>query len=254
MGGLVVRAYLLKYRQVAAKTKFITFLSTPTTGSDLVGLAGLFSTNPSLFDMKPMDSTASTYLATLQSNWLAARFRIASFCAYETQPTFSTMVVSLSSATNLCTEHLDPVLANHIEIAKPSGRTDTSYLSFKSAYKSIAGNVGASSPLMPSLGPHQVLVYGPVVRLHSPGFTANPGCHVRTAVSCAVAENGGRILPASGKPMIISSSGLGRVSSSVVNDSYDMTCIQFSASPTACEQAVSIEAQTVAIEQVDPKP
>ncbi|CAN7501274.1 alpha/beta fold hydrolase [Bradyrhizobium sp. LjRoot220] len=144
MGGLVVRAYLLKYRAVAAKTKFITFLSTPTTGSDLVGLAGLFSTNPSLFDMKPMDAASTSYLATLQSNWLAAGLRIPSFCAYETQPTFVKMVVNISSATNLCTERLDPVIADHISIAKPSNRSDTSYLAFKSAYKIHASKITAS--------------------------------------------------------------------------------------------------------------
>ncbi|WP_027230373.1 alpha/beta fold hydrolase [Phyllobacterium sp. UNC302MFCol5.2] len=252
MGGLVVRAYLLKYRDVAAKTKFITFLSTPTTGSDLVGLAGLFSTNPSLFEMKPMDSKSSTFLAALQSNWLAAQFRIASFCAYETQPTFGRMVVPISSATNLCNEHLDPILADHIGIAKPSGPNDTPYLSFKSAYKSIVDTL--ESRLKLSLAPHQFIVFGPIVRIYSPGFAANPGCGVRSAISCAKIEHGGRILPSSGKPMIISSDGHGKVRSSVVEDSYNVTCIQFWATPQACEQAVSIEARTVAIEQVGSEP
>jgi pimeloyl-ACP methyl ester carboxylesterase len=253
MGGLVVRAYLLKYREVAAKTKFILFLSTPTTGSDLVNLASLFSTNPSLFDMKPMD-TGATYLAALQSNWLAAHFQIASFCAYETQPTFNIMVVPISSATNLCTEHLDPILANHISIAKPSGPADTPYLSFKLAYRSTAANGGTGSPPMPSLGPRQFLVYGPVVRLMSPGVQTNTGCMMRTARSCARTEHGGHILPQSGRPIIISSNGRGRVSSSVVEDSYDTTCIDFWASSFTCEQPVSIEARTAAVEQVDSQP
>ncbi len=63
MGGLVARAYLLKYPKVAERVSFMYFFSTPTTGSQLASLATLASSNPQLANMKVNISTE--YLGNL---------------------------------------------------------------------------------------------------------------------------------------------------------------------------------------------
>jgi hypothetical protein len=62
------------------------------------------------------------------------------------------------------------------------------------------------------------------------------------------------MLAASGKALVISSTSIGGVGSSVVEDSQDVICIEFWARTQACEQTVSIEGRAVAIEQVGPEP
>ena len=131
MGGLAVRAYLLKNRDVASKTRLTYFYSTPSDGSEIASLATLISKNPQLAKMKPVQS--ADYLGDQQRQWLAANFNIPSFCAYETQPTYGFSIVTFASASKLCNRRLDPINANHISIAKPDGVRDPIYLAFKSA-------------------------------------------------------------------------------------------------------------------------
>ncbi|HEY3616384.1 MAG TPA: hypothetical protein VGK96_06190, partial [Candidatus Sulfotelmatobacter sp.] len=52
MGGLVTRAYLLKHREIATKVRFLFFLSTPTTGSEIASYAQLLLSNPQLAKME----------------------------------------------------------------------------------------------------------------------------------------------------------------------------------------------------------
>jgi hypothetical protein len=132
MGGLVVRAYLLKYREQAEKVGFIYFFSTPTEGSQLASLATLASRNPQLVNMKVNIST--TYLGDLIRQWLAAGFRFPSYCAYEKLQTFGLSVVTFESGLALCNKPADPIEANHLNIVKPASKTDVSYVAFKSAY------------------------------------------------------------------------------------------------------------------------
>jgi tetratricopeptide (TPR) repeat protein len=132
MGGLVVRAYLLKYREAAAKTVFLSMFSTPTTGSDVAALASIISTNLQIARMTPMRS--DSYLADQQRQWLAAGFDFPTCCAYETKKTFGLLVVSQASASNLCSKRLDPIDADHISIVKPSSVDDASYQVLKSAF------------------------------------------------------------------------------------------------------------------------
>jgi hypothetical protein len=93
----------------------------------------------------------------------------------------------------------------------------------------------------------QILVYGPTVRITSGGSSQNAGCVKRVVQSCAYPEHGGRLLPASGKLVDVSSSG--QVGSSVVVDSPDQICIQLWALPTTCEAEVSIQGRAVATEE-----
>lgn len=136
MGGVVTRAFILKYRDVVPRIRLLYFFATPTTGTPYARLASLFSRNPQFGAMYPMDS--DSHLAIIQSSWLAAKFKLRSFCGYETQDTYGFLIVDRQSATNLCTERLDPIDADHFTIVKPSGPTSTSYRALKQAMEETA--------------------------------------------------------------------------------------------------------------------
>jgi pimeloyl-ACP methyl ester carboxylesterase len=134
MGGLITRAFLLKHRSFLPKTHLLLFYSTPTTGSQLASIAHLVSDNPQFKDMFPMGY--DSYIEYLQSSWLAEpkTKSIRSYCAYEKLPTNGLEVVMRQSATNLCTESLNPILADHISIVKPADATSLPYLAFREAF------------------------------------------------------------------------------------------------------------------------
>jgi pimeloyl-ACP methyl ester carboxylesterase len=137
MGGLAVRAYLLKNRDAASRTRLAYYYSTPTNGSEMASLAILVSQNPQLAKMKPMES--ADFLADQQRQWLAATLNMPSLCAYETQPTYGFKIVTQASASQLCNRRLDPIDANHMTIVKPEGLRDSIYLTFKSAVMQTPG-------------------------------------------------------------------------------------------------------------------
>ena len=133
MGGLVTRDFLLKNREVAAKTDFAYFYSTPTTGSQVASLLRFAASGQQLGKLQSMNS--DDFLADQMRQWLSARFGFPSYCAYEKQKTFGlSLVVSMQSAAALCNRPLDPIDADHIGIVKPSGPLSMSYIAFKAAY------------------------------------------------------------------------------------------------------------------------
>jgi outer membrane protein OmpA-like peptidoglycan-associated protein/pimeloyl-ACP methyl ester carboxylesterase len=140
MGGLVTRAFLVKYRDQASKVKMAYFYATPTEGSPAAALANLASRNPQFRNMYPLQS--DNYLADLQRDWLAARLGIRSFCAYEGKTTYGVQIVDQRSASNLCTEPLDPILEDHIEIVKPANANADAYIGFKNAYNKTSSDGG----------------------------------------------------------------------------------------------------------------
>lgn len=134
MGGLVARAFIIKYQsQIVPKVRFLYFFATPTTGSPYAILAATVSGNSQFGQMYPMNSDG--YLGPLQSAWLDAHLNLKSYCAYETEPLFGQIIVDLRSATGLCTERPDPIDANHMNIVKPLDTTSTSYRALKSAFE-----------------------------------------------------------------------------------------------------------------------
>lgn len=133
MGGLVTRAYLLKNREVASHVSFIYFFSTPTSGAEIASIATFLSNNPQLGKMKPMN--AEDFSADQVRAWLDASFGISSYCAYEKRNTYGLPVVTMTSASQLCTKPLDPIYADHLEIVKPADRNAIPYLAFKAAYQ-----------------------------------------------------------------------------------------------------------------------
>jgi pimeloyl-ACP methyl ester carboxylesterase len=133
MGGLVTRAFLLKYRdELVPKIGFLYFFSTPTTGSELSDILQLVSRNPQFNNMIPMGT--NIYLESLQSSWLAAKLKVRSYCSYEIRDTYGLNVVTRQSATSLCTERLTPLLEDHISIVKPAYLTSLPYSAFKEAF------------------------------------------------------------------------------------------------------------------------
>jgi hypothetical protein len=143
MGGLVTRAYLLKNRDVAIHTVLAYFFSTPTTGSDLASLIQYLADNPQFGEMETLQP--ADYLANLLRQWLAAGFSFPSYCAYEKRPTYGMQIVTMQSASALCTRALDPIDADHISIVKPTSESSPSYIAFKAAYKSVMENQTKSS-------------------------------------------------------------------------------------------------------------
>ena len=74
MGGLVARAYLLKYREMPPeRVRMMYFFSTPTTGSDIASLARLISDNPQLSDMRKMTTVNAGVLVCCVSNTVTYR-------------------------------------------------------------------------------------------------------------------------------------------------------------------------------------
>ena len=140
MGGIVTRAFILKYqRDVSRKIRLLYFFATPTTGSPYAILASTISRNAQFKQLYPMNS--DNYLGTLQSSWLAADLQLKSYCAYETQPLLGQIIVDRQSASNLCTQHLDPIEADHISIVKPADETSMSYRALKAAFMETSHTV-----------------------------------------------------------------------------------------------------------------
>jgi pimeloyl-ACP methyl ester carboxylesterase len=139
MGGLVVRQFLLTKRERLAKMLY--FYATPTNGSELTNAAHELSNNPQLRGMLPLEG--NELLQSIQSGWLGwdAVKNLPSYCAYETLPTFGVMVVSMSSATALCNEDLDPIAANHVDIVKPKDRYDPRYTRLTHALRSVLSSL-----------------------------------------------------------------------------------------------------------------
>jgi pimeloyl-ACP methyl ester carboxylesterase len=139
MGGLVTRAYLLKYPDVAARTAFAYFFSSPTTGAELASLALYILKNAQISQMKSMD--AADYLANLYRQWVDAGFAFPSYCAYEKR----NQIVSMASAAALCTGWVDPIDTDHVNIVKPANESSMAYKSFKAAYMKVFKKAGHSA-------------------------------------------------------------------------------------------------------------
>jgi len=138
MGGVVVRAFLSKYRNYASKTRMLYFLGVPTTGASIASIAQLVSKNSQFRSLEPMSN--ASFLATLQRTWLAApELRsLPTFCAYELRPTMGLMVVEQQSVTNLCNEQVDPLDGDHSGIVKPSGVESRSHLALRAAFSNAS--------------------------------------------------------------------------------------------------------------------
>ena len=128
MGGLVIKRLLVNlYRpgqvEKLRQIKAVLYISTPAQGADLAELGRLLSNNPQFGDMRLADS--NSYLQNLEDEWgILMRERGAemfprSFCAYETKPTYGTMIVTRIHAVTSCDHNAVAFDEDHISIAKP---------------------------------------------------------------------------------------------------------------------------------------
>jgi hypothetical protein len=142
MGGLVTRQFLVKSKLPAKKLPLIYFFATPSQGANIASLAQHMLNNPQLKDMMVLDGNDGPYVEQLAQDWLATAAdekldypdSIASYCAYEKYDTWGVRVVPESSAIYLCNRMFRAVMANHLDIVKPSSERDERYVMFKSAY------------------------------------------------------------------------------------------------------------------------
>jgi pimeloyl-ACP methyl ester carboxylesterase len=138
MGGIVTRAFILRNRdEVARKIRLLYFFATPTTGNSFAQVAKLFSDNPQFKALLSMNDPNS-FLASQQSEWVDAKLSLRSYCGYETQGVHGRIVVERDSATNLCSGHIDPIDADHIDIVKPKDTDSTPYRALVGAFMETA--------------------------------------------------------------------------------------------------------------------
>lgn len=138
MGGLVTKRMLNELHRPAdqallRQVRTVLFLSTPAQGAQLAELGSWLSANPQLADMKPADLNA--FLQALENDWQtllrdrdgAGELFPRAYCAYETRPLASFMVVSRVYATTRCDATPYAIDVDHARIAKPASRDDDPY-------------------------------------------------------------------------------------------------------------------------------
>lgn len=153
MGGLILRKFLVDYQQsIHDKLAMMYFFATPTNGAELALVAKKLSNNRQLSGLIPLE--ANEALQSIQTGWYASPFlpQKPSYCAFETLPVDNlVLVVSQSSATQLCNRQPEPITADHISIVKPASRSEAPYVVLADALKETV--FLAPSPVVPS-SPH----------------------------------------------------------------------------------------------------
>jgi pimeloyl-ACP methyl ester carboxylesterase len=147
LGGLITEEMLLNHPAEAARTRFIVSYATPHEGSFIASLAKIYDSDPLLTDLR--DSNDNSFLIDLEQHWRGAPYtaRIHRYCAYEGLDTAAgegvgrllrahARVVSYYSATFGCDTDTPPqkIMADHIDIVKPTGRNADAYTFFSTVY------------------------------------------------------------------------------------------------------------------------
>jgi pimeloyl-ACP methyl ester carboxylesterase len=148
LGGIVTEEMLLNHTDSAARVRFIVSYATPHEGSFVASLAKIYDSDPLLTDLSA--SNDNNFLIDLEQQWRStvAVGKIHRFCAYEALGTSAgagmgrylharTRVVSYYSATYGCDTDTAPqkILADHIDIVRPSGRNADAYTFFARVYR-----------------------------------------------------------------------------------------------------------------------
>jgi pimeloyl-ACP methyl ester carboxylesterase len=137
MGGIVTKRVLnMLNNQVDSsllqKVHTVIYISVPSNGADIAGLASWISSNPQFRSMER--KSASNYLQGVEGDWgnlLRQRNPVAPFprnySAYETLPTGPVQVVPELFTSQLSDGRVMPFDYNHINIVKPKDRDDEVY-------------------------------------------------------------------------------------------------------------------------------
>jgi hypothetical protein len=153
MGGLITKAFLLNEHVDATKIGFIYFFATPHEGSYKAELLSIFSRNPELVDMRPIDENPE--LQKVDGDWMASVYssRVQRYCAYETLNYLKLgIIVPYGSATRGCNHLPLKVNADHSSIVKPTDEVTDPYKSFLDAfYEQFPSVLPAASKREPSV-------------------------------------------------------------------------------------------------------
>jgi pimeloyl-ACP methyl ester carboxylesterase len=156
MGGLVVREYLVRYRDQipTGSVPMLYFYSTPSTGAALANVGAILTRDPSLRSVRRMKTGKPGDIATLNSHWNISSYprSIRSYCAYETLKTYGVYVVQRDSAEHLCNSTLDPLAYNHFDVVKPADREDDRYISFRNAFRETFKASSNQGPIWNTFG------------------------------------------------------------------------------------------------------
>jgi len=148
LGGILTEEMLLNHPADAVHVPFVVSYSTPHEGSFVASIAKIYDSDPLLTDLR--DSNDNSFLMDLEQQWRSTQAvsRIHRYCAYETLDTAAgagigrylgahTRVVTYYSATYGCDVDTPPqkIVADHIDIVRPSGRSADAYTFFAKVYR-----------------------------------------------------------------------------------------------------------------------
>jgi hypothetical protein len=164
MGGLIVRTFLLRYREAADQVPMLFFFATPSAGSRKANLASLLPTCSQVKDLRTLD--INSFLKNQQSDWSNAKFRdrIVSHCAFETETSYGSLAVERGSATLLCTTESLPLPTAHSEIVKPDSTSDLAHKFVKNALSDLpttATQPETKEPVAITCGPSPLTLRAP---------------------------------------------------------------------------------------------
>lgn len=141
LGGLVVKAFLLTFREYVKKTRSLYFFGVPSKGTELTRVARYLSDNPQSGEVVSVE--VGSYLEKQLIDWRtlnspAPRFPI--YCAYEMLPApiYGSIVVDFSSAIEGCYEAPEAILADHRQMVKPQNRETTAYVLLRDKFKALS--------------------------------------------------------------------------------------------------------------------
>jgi tetratricopeptide (TPR) repeat protein len=148
MGGLVVKAFLLTFRDHVQRTKFVYFFGVPSKGTELTRVARYLSENPQSREVVSVE--AGSYLERQLIDWRTLHARAPRFpvyCAYETVPApmYGAIVVDFSSAIEGCFEPPEAIVADHREMVKPKSRETTAYVLLRDKYRRETARTGIAA-------------------------------------------------------------------------------------------------------------
>jgi tetratricopeptide (TPR) repeat protein len=148
MGGLVVKAFLLTFRDYVQRTKFVYFFGVPSKGTELTRVARYLSENPQSREVVSVE--AGSYLERQLIDWRTLHARAPRFpvyCAYETVPApmYGAIVVDFSSAIEGCFEPPEAIVADHREMVKPKSRDTTAYILLRDKYRRETARTGIAA-------------------------------------------------------------------------------------------------------------
>lgn len=138
MGGLVVKEFLLQFREYVDRTKFVFFFGVPSKGTELTRVARYLTDNPQSRDVGSVE--IGSFLERQLLDWRTlhgGRPRFPVYCAYETlpAPVYGAIVVDISSAIEGCFEPPEAVVADHRQMVKPRSRDTTAYVMLRDKYR-----------------------------------------------------------------------------------------------------------------------